>query len=244
MDILSIVGIVISSIGVVFSLLLFCASVDNGRKILINKVINTINSEVLLMFCEHPFQGNYTQKLKEREKFNQSLWALHRALQEINYISNIIVPQLEVSKSEMITDNKWRNTFDLSQLFISVDEYFKKRHFIGIDFMLEYFDSRLMLCGNYNMEPEYIRRMLIGPIIGVRMQFVRIRERVSYVGNGEETELIKSIKSIKDYKRYYDECYMKFNFNTHIIERKSFKREIKEMIIETDYQMPITTYSL
>ena len=115
--------------------------------------------------------------------------------------------------------------------------------FFGIDFMLVYFNIRLMLCGNYNMEPKYIRRMLIGPIFGVRMQFVRRIERVCYVGNDIETELVKSIKSTKDYKRYYDKCYLKFGFGNHHIEGKPFMREIKNMIIETEYQIPITTYS-
>ena len=56
MDTLSIIGIVILSIGVVFSLLLFCALVDNDRKIYISKVLNTIIAEVLHMFLNIPFK--------------------------------------------------------------------------------------------------------------------------------------------------------------------------------------------
>lgn len=42
-DILSIIGIIVSITGVIISLLFFNDSIDNSRKVLINKAIHFIN---------------------------------------------------------------------------------------------------------------------------------------------------------------------------------------------------------
>jgi len=53
MDILNIIAFVLSIVGIIISLLLFNASINNGRKILINEIIYRLIYEICFMFSEH-----------------------------------------------------------------------------------------------------------------------------------------------------------------------------------------------
>ena len=239
-NILSISGIVVSILGVVISLLLFNASVDNGRKIIINRVLRSLNREVLWAFTNGNLSEKNEKKYKERDKCNYALGTIHHDLHEIRYAS-FGVPVVDINSQIQLKTGEWESSIRLSDVFNAIDEYFMRRHIDGLTLMLEYYDDRLLLCQHYEEKRKYIRKFKVGPIIGVKINYKRREKTVRY--RDASVKLIKRIASYEDYKKYYEQCYLKFD-NIIPNEKKLFERSINDVVLTADdqSQYPIVLY--
>ena len=118
--------------------------------------------------------------------------------------------------------------FNVKDTYTVLDNYLKKRNFYVLDMLLNEYDDRLYVIQGYDRKIKYIRKLFIGPIVGVKIYYVRRQETLNY-GN-KPVKLIKKIRNKKELKKYYDECYMKFNF--HRTEKVEFEREISNIIFK------------
>ncbi len=150
-DILSIIGIVVSIIGVIISLLLFNASIDNSRKVLINKAIHYIifDHEILRIFSDAT-DGKERVITKERvSNFNKNIFKLEEMMNDIKIKNNLILPIVPES-DRMISDNKYEHTFALNEAYKAMNKYFEERNLPNFYLMLNEFDDRCEFLQNYN----------------------------------------------------------------------------------------------
>ena len=245
-DILSIVGIIVSTLGVIISLLFFNASLDNSRKVLINKVLYfiTYDHEIMELFSNATSNKKHdTTKLlnKERiEKFDSSMFKLEAMMKDISYNNNLGVPIIS-ERDECIDENKYKHTYYISKTYAVMNKYFHERHLPNFYLLLNEWDDRCYFFQHYERKYKYERKFCIGPIVGLKFIYKRRHKTANYCG--VETPLIKTIKNEKDFERYYNECYLKMNI---FFDDKpdSLNREIKDLEIITDkeHQIPIKIY--
>ena len=117
-DFLSIAGIIISTIGVIISLIFFNASIDNSRKILLSKILYFIryDHEIMSLFNMATKNKRNTSIPLKREnilKFNNSMFRLEEMLKEINFKNDYGVPIIgesdEAIENEKRTEEKQIN---------------------------------------------------------------------------------------------------------------------------------------
>lgn len=245
-DILSIIGIAVSTIGVIISLIFFNASIDNSRKVLINRVLYFINfdHEIMSLFVDSTknrrFANTKTITRTRIEKFNQSMLQLESMLKEIYYNNKFGVPLIGESDCQ-IENNKYKHTYLISKTFELMNQYFRERNLPNFYLMINEWDDRCLFLQHYNKIIKYKRKFLIGPINGITFTYKRKNKTVTY---GKTTiPLIKKIKTEDDFRKYYNECYSKLDIlDKAIIE--SCERELLDLEIITDKenQIPITIY--
>lgn len=244
-DILSITGIIISVIGVIISLIFFNASIDNSRKILLSKILYFIryDHEIMSLFNNATKNKRNTSLPLTREnvlKFNSSMFRLEEMLKEINYKNDYGVPIIGES-DEAIENDKRKHTYHLDKTYSIMSEYFKKRNLPDFELLLNEWDDRLYFIQHYKEKYKYKRKFFIGPIIGLKIIYKRQHKFATYANS--HIKLIKTIKNISDFEKYYNQCYSNFNI-FQFEEKQDFKREIKNLVIITDkdHQIPITIY--
>ena len=234
---LSIVGVVVSMVGVILSLLLFNASINNGRKILLNNVLYKMTYEVLFMFSP---LNNGNQRVKDYDKFNKSLISIHMMLNEISYCSTG-VPGLQISTS--YTDTKAIQTFNIYKTYHAVVDYLESRNIKGLEILMEYFDDRFSIMQCFNQERKYIRKWFIGPIIGIKVSATRNKPSIAFSSNLIYPIPIKKITNINDIKTYYNNVYLKFD---PFLRQKTYDVERKDIDVVQEVpkgkEIPITIY--
>jgi len=239
-DMLSVAGIIVSILGVGISLFLFNASVDNGRKIILSRILRSLNREVLWVFTNGSLSAKNDEKYKERDKCNYTLGSIHHDLHEIRYASSG-VPVVEINSQRQLETGEWESSIRLADVFDALNEYFMRRHIEGLKLMLEYYDDTLLLCQHYDEKRVYVRKFKVGPIIGVKINFRRRKKTVRY--RNATVKLMKRINSYEDYKRYYEQCYLKFD-NINLDKKQQFERSIDDVVLIANDQSrhPLTFY--
>ena len=107
-DILSIIGIIVSTLGVVISLLFFNASLDNSRKVLINKVLYfiTFDHEIMSLFSEATINGMFSTSnslsVEKIKKFNSSMFRLEEMMKDISYKNKFGICSKRTTTTEFI----------------------------------------------------------------------------------------------------------------------------------------------
>ena len=238
MEWLSILGISVSVVGVILSLMLFNASINNGRKILLNNILYDITYELFFMFSK--FNGDES-RVKDVHKFNRAFIKIGTQLNQIKYDSKIGVPLLGWSTSydnEVATQK-----FGVVKEYNNMLEYFNKRKIYGIDILMEYFDDRMYFIQSFSQKRKYIRRFFVGPIIGIRVYAVRNKKTIAFNKNMVHEIPIRKVKSQNGLKKYYDEVHMKFS---PIIRQQTVPFERNDMDIVTKVkkgkELPLTIY--
>ncbi|MDE7163511.1 MAG: hypothetical protein K2O44_05480 [Clostridia bacterium] len=94
-NILSIIGIIVPVVAIIISLWLFNKSLDNSRKVLLNKFLYfiTYDSKILALICHSTKNGNITgAKVTESDinTYNKSLFALDRMLNDLNITTKLV----------------------------------------------------------------------------------------------------------------------------------------------------------
>lgn len=241
-NILSIIGIIVSVAGVIISLLLFNASVNNSRKIILNKAIHFIifDHDILSIFSDATEEKARNITKERIYKFNHNVFMLEEMLKDIDIQNNLGIPIVSES-DEQLDNNQFKHTFFLSKTYQVMNDYFRERNLPDFYLMLNEFDDRCSFLQNYERKVKYKRKFGIGPITGIKYVYKRKKEKIKY--GKSEVPLIKKIKNIEDFKKYYDKCYCKFDiFN--IISKCEKERVIKDIEIGTDEKnrIPITIY--
>lgn len=240
-DILSIIGIIVSVTGVIISLLLFNASVNNSRKIILNKAIHFIIFDILSIFSDATEEKAQNITKERIYKFNHNMFILEKILKDINIQNKLGIIPIVLESDEQIDNNQFKHTFLLSKTYQVMNDYFRERGLPDFYLMLNEFDDRCSFTQNYKQKVKYKKKFGIGPITGIKYVYKRKREKVKY--GKSEVPLIKTIKNIKDFIKYYGKCYCKFDiFN--IISKCEKERAIKDIEIITDEKnrIPITIY--
>lgn len=245
-DILSIIGIVVSTIGVIVSLLFFNASLDNSRKVLINKVLYyiTFDHEIMNLFesatLNKKFETTSSLSRVRVEKFNNSMFKLEAMMKDVSYHNNFGVPIIGES-DESLGDNKYKHTYHISKTYQVMNKYFNERNLPNFYLLLNEYDDRCYFLQNYKRIYKYKRKFFIGPIIGLKFLYKRRHKTANYMG--VKTPLLKTIKTEKDFEKYYNECYLKMNI-FHNDKPTEMNRIIKDLEIITDeeHRIPVTLY--
>lgn len=236
-DTLSIIGVVVSITGVIVSLFLFNASINNNRKILLNNVLNRIMYDVFFMFSTH---NPDSQRVSKVHDFNRALMKIDTMLNEVDY-NNKGVPLL--SWSTTFSGEKATQTFHINNAFKEVKKYFERRHIKGMDVFIEYFDDRISLIQCYEQRRRYIHKFVIGPIIGIKVYAVRNKKKIAFNDKLVYPIPIKKIRNLREMKIYYDKCYMKFDSfvrqNTVSLERNNID---VTQIVKKGEEIPPTFY--
>lgn len=237
MEALSIIGIIISVLGVILSLLLFNASINNGRKLLINELLYLLNREILQIFSIH---RNDKKIIKNKDIINKNLMKLVEIIDKIkfdywNYIP-AIGSNLTYNKNNTVT-----HFYNINEFYNELDIYLKRKNIYYLKLMIELYDDRLYILQHYHDKLKYIRKFFIGPIIGVKKIYVRKRRYANY--SGKKVKLLRKIKNIKTMEMYYNKCYTKFNiFQLSSIKKEKFNRTINDINFKTEKgkeQLPI-----
>jgi len=234
----TIFGIVISSFGVLLSLLLFNASINNNRKIILNDVIKEINRGLFCLFTE---DHNKEYKMKQFDGFVKNTIKIDAQLNQIEFKNNILLPGIPHSTSYIA--DKAIQTFDLNKAYKSMIDYFESRNIYGLDIALEFYDDRLMALQFYALKHEYIKKFFIGPIIGLRISAIK-HTNEAYISKDQSLKIpIDRIGNKQDLKTYYDNFYVKL-IPRFFQEPKSFDRIISNIVNETEKgkERPITFY--
>lgn len=245
-DILSIIGIIVSTLGVVISLLFFNASLDNSRKVLINKVLYfiTFDHEIMSLFSEATINGMFSTSnslsVEKIKKFNSSMFRLEEMMKDISYKNKFGIPIIGESDT-LIESDKYKHTYRICETYEIMNEYFKERRLPNFYLLLNEWDGRFYFSQHYKRIYKYKRRFFIGPIVGLEFVYKRMHKTANY-GN-VKTPLIKKIKNEKDFEKYYTECYLKMDLPNSVIKHE-FERKIRnlEIITDKDHQIPITIY--
>lgn len=240
-NILSVIGIVVSTVALIVSVWLFDLSLDNSREVLLHKIdyFITYDHNIMSLFADLTVDEKQKKcpiKEEDIEKFNQSIFELTRLLNDIrySYISNPII----YDGSKPADDGKsYIHEFYVKKAYDYLLTYFQKRYLPNFKLYLEHYDDRLYLKQHYLGRIIYKRRCLIGPIIGYKVIYKR---RHKYAVYGQiKIKLIKSIRNEKDYKKYYDKCYTKIPLSEVGIRKKTFERTISDF--ETPIDAPTIT---
>ena len=245
-NILSIIGIVVSTIGVIISLLFFNASLDNSRKVLINKVLYfiTFDHEIMDLFASATANKKYetiSSLSKSRiEKFNNSMFKLEAMMKDVSYHNNLGTPIIGES-DELLEDKKYKHTYLISETYKVMNTYFSKRNLPNFYLLLNEYDDRCYFLQHYKRLYKYKRKFFIGPIIGLKFIDKRSHKTANY--GGVKTPLLRTIKTEKDFEKYYNECYLKMNI-FHNDEPSELNRTIKnlEIITDEEHRIPLTIY--
>lgn len=241
-DILSIIGIIVSITGVIISLLFFNASIDNSRKVLINKAIHFINfdHEILSIFSESTDEKKISNAQKRIYKFNKDMFMLEEMMKDIKIKNNLEIPIIPES-DEIVTDNQYKHTFALSEAYKVMNNYFEERNLPNFYLMLNEYDDRCSFLQNYQRKELYKRKYFIGPIIGIKYIYKRKKKTVKYFNT--EVPLIKTIRNMQDFNKYYEQCYCLFDY-FKIIPKCEKERVINDFTEVTDEKnrIPITIY--
>lgn len=205
MDWLAILGIVVSIIGVVLSLIIFNASVNNGRKIILNNVMYEIDRE--LFYIYNPYISE-DEKIKYIDTYVRSFAKIDKQLNEINYKTNIGIPliQYETTYKEDIANQTFKLNESLKELF----NYFMQRNIQGVDLLFDFHNDRFSILQMYSQKRKYIRRLIFGPIIGMRITAVRKSKEIFINKEKNIPNPVRKIKNQKDLEKYYNQCYLKF----------------------------------
>ena len=237
MEWLSITGVIISIVGVILSLMLFNASINNSRKILLNNILYKLTFDVFFMFS--PLEDGI-KRVNDYNKFNKSLMSIHNLLNEINY-SSYGVPILQISTS--FTDTKAKQTFHVYKTYQAVKEYFESRNIKGIDVLLEYYDDRFSIMQCFNQKRKYIRKCFFGPIVGIKIFAQRNRPSIAFSSNLKYTIPMKKISNTNDIINFYNDVYLKFD---PIIRQTNYDVERKDIDVIQEApkgkEIPITIY--
>lgn len=241
-DILSVIGIIVSVIGVILSLLLFNGSVNNSRKIILNKAIRfiTFDHELLGIFFDATKERSVDITVERIYKFNKNMFLLEEMLKDIRIENKFGIPTIP-EEEHRISDDEYKHTFALSKMYKEIYSYFKERKLPNFELMLNEYDDRCLFLQHYNKKIRYIRKFLIGPIVGLKYIYRRKKKVVKY--GKVEVKLVKNIKSIEDFYKYYDKCYCYYDFlgRTPKFEKE---RTINDVIFVTDEdnRIPISIY--
>ena len=173
-------------------------------------------------------------------KFNNSMFRLEEMLKEINFKNDYGVPIIGES-DEAIENEKRKHTYHLDKTYSVMSEYFKKRNLPDFELLLNEWDDRFYFIQHYYEKYKYERRFFIGPIIGLKIIYKR-KQKYAIYGN-KHIKLVRRIKNISDFEKYYNECYSYFDI-FQFEKKQDFKREIENLVITTDkdHQIPITIY--
>ncbi|MDE6667552.1 MAG: hypothetical protein K2K38_04295 [Clostridia bacterium] len=229
-NILSIVGIVVSTIALIVSVWLFDLSLDNGRKVLLHKIdyFITYDHEIFSIFSKLTISEDRlkpTVKGEIVEKYNKSMFELSRMLNDIKY-SYFDIPLIPEG-SELNDDGKtYKHKYYVKNAYEAIQMYFVKRNLPNFKIYLDYHDDRLYLVQHYSARIKYKRNYLIGPIIGYRIVYKRRNKFANY--GQRRIKLMKVIKTEKDYKKYYYNCYLKFFDENEVIKHQPFEREVAD----------------
>ena len=131
MDGLSIAGIVVSTVGVILSLLLFNASINHGRKIFFNELIYFIKHEIFETFSLFEEQNaNHDLSIdeigKEKSSFDRALITIHEKLNSLHYNEKRGVPLME-TRQKNNADGTVTSTFLLKDTYKKIIDYFEYR---------------------------------------------------------------------------------------------------------------------
>ncbi len=236
-DWVSIIGASISIIGVILSLLLFNSSINNGRKILLKRILILIQTELLYFFS--PILDN-KYKVSKRENIYKSLVNIESLLDEINYYPKIDIPGLKIKK-DSLDNNMIKNTILLNEFYKNLEEYLNKRNITNFRLIDVYFNGAFELLQYYNLNIKYNKRFLIGPIQGVKT--VLYRKKKFALIDKAKIPLIRKINNEKKLEKYYNECYMNFNYKVSLKEKEKLDKP-GDIVITTpkDKQLKTTWY--
>lgn len=240
-NILSVIGIVVSTVALIVSVWLFDLSLDNSRKVLLHKIdyFITYDHQIISLFSDLTINGtkrNCNVSEKDIEIFNKSVFELSRLLNDIKY--SYLATPIIYDGSELNNDNEnYKHNFYVKNAFDYLCTYFQKRNLPNFKLRLEYYDDRLYLKQHYTGIIKYRRKCLIGPIIGYKIVYKRNHKYAIY--GQTKIKLIKSIRNENDYKKYYNTCYVNIPTTNTTIEKKPFERVISDFYTLVD--TPIVT---
>ena len=165
---------------------------------------------------------------------------LEEMMKDIKIRNDFGIPIIPES-DEIISDNQYKHTFALSEVYKVMNNYFEERNLPNFYLMLNEYDDRCSFLQNYQRKVRFKRKFFIGPIIGIKYIYQRKRKSVKYVNT--EVFLIKTIRNIQDFNKYYDQCYCLFDY-FNIIPKCEKERVINDLTEVTDEKnrIPITIY--
>jgi hypothetical protein len=220
MDILNIIAFVLSIVGIIISLLLFNASINNGRKILINKIIYRLIYEICFMFSEHTRNED---KIKKRTEWERSMIQISKMIDDIRLDDKHGVPTIPIAQQFNNEEGTVTENISLNCLLNNVSDYLEKRNIFGFKLLLENYDGRIYATQHYRCKYVYKRLLLVGPIVGVKIILIRSNKEAKY-GLSSPVEITpKKIKNMKDLEYYYKNTYLLF---PAVIEKVSFERKL------------------
>jgi hypothetical protein len=237
MDIVSIVSLIVSTIGVIVSLYFFNASIDNSRKVLLNKLLTSISYDVCWMFS---VLEKDERKISEHGKFKETMLAIDSLLNQIEYNSKQPIPSIGFSLK--YEENKVVNTLHMRKGYENISKYFSLRNIKNFDLLVEEYDDRLYFHQHYRRVYRYIRKICFGPIIGVKVIYKRTNLSATY-GSKQTKISVKTIRNLNDLKKYYEETFLHFSF-IEPDSKVAFERDIHDIVFQTvkGKEMPITIY--
>jgi len=210
MNVLSTVSLCISIVGVIISVSLFNASINNGRKVLLKKILYMTTYDICFMFSPLEKDEN---KIKNKTKWERSMIKIGQLFDELKFNSKISIPGISFSQSVSKKDNTIiTEQFFLDSALSRTIDYYKSRNIKGFDLLLEGYDGRVYLSQHYHRVYIYTHFLFVGPINGVKIVYKRNKKIANY--GGHITKITpKKIRNMKDFRKYYDKCYMDFNFS-------------------------------
>jgi len=219
MDILNITAFALSIAGIAISLLLFNASINNGRKILINKIIYRLLYEICFLFSDHISSDT---KIKKRKDWELSFIQISKMIDDIELDDKHGIPGIPITQNFNNEEGTVTEYYSINGLLNSVSDYLKKRKIAGFKLLLEHYDDRIYVTQYYRCKYNYKRRFFIGPIIGADIVLIRINKVAKY-GSASTEIKPKKIKNMADLEDYYKNSYLSF---PKIIEKVNFERKL------------------
>lgn len=200
---LDITGVIISFTGVILSLLLFNASINNQRKIILNKVLSIIESDLFLVF--NPFMSE-DEKIKLVDKFFRAFYKIHGELNQISFDSETGIPVIPQSIS--YKNDKTKHKYNFNEALENMVEYFESRKIVNIDLLFDYHRGSFNVQQVFSKRISYKRFLLIGPIIGLKIYFKRMKPVFRLNKKTQIPITVKTIENRDDLKEFYDKTYI------------------------------------
>ena len=206
------VGIIISSIAIIVSILLFNASVNTQRKIELVK-IKSLLFEVLSVFRPDFNVYDFNEKVQIIDEL------VNPSMIEISEHLNLIkacfksVPMLNIHEESLKKGNslEYKYTIDLKEYYKKLIDYFSKSKINNLGLIVEYYNPSNLFSLNYSEKIIYRRFLLINPITGYTIVYIRNSTHMDPNRFNVNLKLKKRISKYKHLEKYFSNIVKKIS---------------------------------